>query len=749
MFVNFSEETQHILKQAEKESNELNHPYVGSEHLMLSLLKDSRLVDVFNKNKITYNKFKNKLVSLVGTGSNKPDFVLYTPLLRKALEDSVIEARETNNKMVNPEILIISILEYEDGIAYSILKGLKINIDKLYSDIKHKKGVKNIKHKTLLLEELGSDITKLAKEKKLDPVIGRNKEIDQTIEILLRRKKNNPILIGPAGVGKTAIVEEIANIIVSDHCPTFLKNKRIISLNVFSLVSGTKYRGEFEEKMKTIIKELEDNDDVVLFIDEIHTIVGAGGAEGAIDASNIFKPALARGLIKIIGATTIDEYKKYIEPDSALARRFQNVMINEPNTNEVEKILLKIKPLYEHYHNVTISNDLTKLIVSLSKTYLKNRYEPDKSIDILDEVCAKTSSKESHNEHKSKMLNDRIDSIRKEKFLALSNNNFKRATYLKNEENKLNNKLNNFSTVQKVVDKDTIIDVIKSKGNIPIIKFDNDRKSFYNKLDCELNNSVIGEEANVSKIIRSLKKKDYLQKEKVYSILLIGAHGSGKTLLINEYLKLLSYDKNIIRLDLSEYKEYHTISKLIGTTAGYLGYDNKNNIFESVRTNPNTAFIIDNYEQACEEVRSLFINILENNMVTDASGKAINFSSAQLMFTAIKEQNNEQLGFNNKHVDNDSDLIKQLMAKTSLTIRMSDLSHDNIVKIVSNKISKIINKYSDINIDIDVDKLCNNLKLTNLNTLLSSIESQIIEGLIDDKKSITIMNNDEESNITC
>ncbi len=307
MFVNFSEEVRHILKNAEKERDDLNHPYVGSEHLFLSILKNSKLKDILKKHKVTYDKFKEKLVSLVGVGSKKSKFVLYTPLLKRVLENAVIEAREENNKVVNPEIIIISILDEEDGIAYTILKSFNVNIDKLYYDLRIKKNNKNNKRKKLLLDEQGTDLTRLAKEKKLDPVIGREKEIDKVIEILLRRKKNNPILIGPAGVGKTAIVEGIANLMVSDKCPSFLKDKKIISLNIFSLVSGTKYRGEFEEKMKTLIKELEDNPDIILFIDEIHTMVGAGGAEGAIDASNIFKPALARGGVRIIGATTEDE----------------------------------------------------------------------------------------------------------------------------------------------------------------------------------------------------------------------------------------------------------------------------------------------------------------------------------------------------------------------------------------------------------------------------------------------------------
>ena len=356
MFVNFSEEVRHILKQAEREKEELNHPYIGSEHLFLSVLKESKLISFFKKYDLSYNNFKNKLISLVGIGTKPSSFTLYTPLLKRALENSVIQAREEKNKDVTIEIVVLSILDEADGVASAVLNTLNINVNKMYFDLKNKKTVKGLKRKKLMLEEIGTDITKLARERKLDPVIGRSLEIKKAIEILLRRKKNNPILIGPAGVGKTAIVEGIANLIATSNTPDYLKNKRIISLNIFSLVSGTKYRGEFEEKMKILIKELEDNPDVILFIDEIHTIVGAGGAEGAIDASNIFKPALARGNVRIIGATTLDEYKKFIEPDAALARRFQSVLVEEPSLDNVIKILYGIKPLYEKYHHIKVPN---------------------------------------------------------------------------------------------------------------------------------------------------------------------------------------------------------------------------------------------------------------------------------------------------------------------------------------------------------------------------------------------------------
>ena len=576
MFVNFSEEVRHILKLAEKEKNELNHPYVGSEHLFLAVLKEGKLVDVFKKNNLTYDKFKNKLINLVGIGSKKSEFNLYTPLLKRVLENAVIEAKEENLKKVTPEIIILSIMDEENGVAYSILNTLNINIDKLYNDLRRKKINKPFRKRKLLLDEIGVDLTKEAKEKKLDPVIGRNLEIEKTIEILLRRKKNNPILIGPAGVGKTAIVEEIANMITNGKCNSFLKNKRIISLNIFSLVSGTKYRGEFEEKMKNLIKELEENDDIILFIDEAHTIVGAGGAEGAIDASNIFKPALARGKIKIIGATTIDEYKKYIEPDAALSRRFQTVVINEPSIKDVIKILANIKPLYEKHHNVTISGNLVKEIVNLANKYLVNRFEPDRSIDVLDEVCARASNKESFFDKKRKVIINELDKLKKIKKDVLLNNDFKKAYSIKEKENMLLDKLKSIKNVKKSVTISDIYDVVKNKGNI--LSLNND--SYYNKLQKDLKNVLINQDNNIDIIIKYLRKRELIYKKHPFSLLIKGKEGTGKTILSNELLKKVIGEKNIIKIDLSTYKEYHMISKLIGTTAGYLGYDNKNNIFE-------------------------------------------------------------------------------------------------------------------------------------------------------------------------
>lgn len=358
MFGKFSEEAQRVLVDAQKEMSELKHPYIGSEHLLLAILKNNQdLVNKFKKYKITYKSFKEELINLVGIGDNTPDLLLYSTTLKTILENVIIESRETGDEISVNELLL-SLLNEGEGKAIRILLSLGVDINKLYSDISEKRKIKQKKSKKLIVEELGVDLTKRAKNNELDPVIGRDIELNRVIEILSRRTKNNPLLIGEAGVGKTAIAEELARRIVSGNVPMPLKNKRIISVDMACTVAGTKYRGEFEERIKKMVKELEDNDDVIIFIDEIHTLVGAGGAEGAIDASNILKPALARGKLKLIGATTISEYKKFIEKDNALDRRFQKVFVEEPDKSNLKNILMNLKSIYEAYHGVKIEEKL-------------------------------------------------------------------------------------------------------------------------------------------------------------------------------------------------------------------------------------------------------------------------------------------------------------------------------------------------------------------------------------------------------
>lgn len=418
MFSKFSEEAQKALLLAKDEMVQLKHPYVGSEHLFLAILSNKKQF-ITNKLKnfdITYENFRNEIIRVVGIGSKSNSWFLYTPLLKKIIENAIFDTKEKGIKEVGVEQLFLSMLEEGDGVAIRILIGMGIDIDSLYSEFNNKLLVKkNKKEKRLIVNEFSVNFNKKAMSKALDPVVCRDKEVNRIIEILSRRCKNNPLLIGEAGVGKTAIVEEIARRIVNGDVPKFLQNKKILSISIASLVAGTKYRGEFEERINKILKEVESDGNIILFIDEIHTIVGAGGAEGAIDASNILKPSLARGQIRIIGATTTGEYKQSIEKDKALDRRFQKVEVMEPTCDSTLEILRSLLPIYSDYHHVNISDEVLSYIVELANRYICNQKNPDKSIDILDEVCAKASLNVGKVEREVKDLNRKLKDIIKNK----------------------------------------------------------------------------------------------------------------------------------------------------------------------------------------------------------------------------------------------------------------------------------------------------------------------------------------------
>ena len=444
MLGNFNEEAQFILLKAKEEMLELNHPYIGTEHLVLSILKNkTNLTSRLEDYGLTYETFKNEIINIIGIGTKKTQFFLYTPLLKKIIENAMLDSKDNNNGEVTIEHLFSSLLEEGEGIAIRIFIGMDIDIDEMYDEFSSRliKRPKKRKRK-LLIDDLGTDLIEKAKNNKLDPVIDRDNEIKRLIEILCRRSKNNPLLIGEAGVGKTAIVEGLAKLIANGEVPLNLQNKRIISIDMATIVSGTKYRGEFEERMQKLIKEVIAEENIILFIDEIHTLVGAGGAEGAIDASNILKPYLARGELRCIGATTTNEYKKFIEPDKALERRFQKINIKEPNEEQTIHILKELSPLYESFHHVSIPSSIIQSIVELSNKYIYNRYQPDKSIDILDEVCATVSIKENKNQKEITKLKKELQKISKDKTALILDNNLESAYQYRKQESELTSKIN-------------------------------------------------------------------------------------------------------------------------------------------------------------------------------------------------------------------------------------------------------------------------------------------------------------------
>ena len=722
MFGKFSEEAQRVLVDAQKEMSELKHPYIGSEHLLLAILKNNQdLVNKFKKYKITYKSFKEELINLVGIGDNTPDLLLYSTTLKTILENVIIESRETGDEISVNELLL-SLLNEGEGKAIRILLSLGVDINKLYSDISEKRKIKQKKSKKLIVEELGVDLTKRAKNNELDPVIGRDIELNRVIEILSRRTKNNPLLIGEAGVGKTAIAEELARRIVSGNVPMPLKNKRIISVDMACTVAGTKYRGEFEERIKKMVKELEDNDDVIIFIDEIHTLVGAGGAEGAIDASNILKPALARGKLKLIGATTISEYKKFIEKDNALDRRFQKVFVEEPDKSNLKNILMNLKSIYEAYHGVKIEEKLIDKIIALSDRYIYDRCEPDKSIDILDEVCTKVSLKEAKEEKEIIKLSDCLTKIQKEKNNAIINQNYDKAYSLKEDEEELQSKINKLKLdymrkekVKKVKLKD-IVEVVSSKTKIPINEISKDYITSINEIKKTLKENIIGQDEAIDKLIDISKKiklgiKD---KNRSYSVLFCGSTGTGKTYLSKLFAENLVGKNNVIKLDMSEYSESISINKIIGSPAGYVGYDDNKNILEEIRNKPYSVLILDEIEKAHKSVLNFFLNILDEGNCKDSSGKTVRFDNVLIIMTSNAYASKSLMGFNKNTTNNSLEdfFSKEFINRIDEIVPFNKFTEEDINKIIIKEANKCYKKYNSENI-ISLDMINRIIKESN------------------------------------
>lgn len=702
MFTNFTEEARKVLVLAKKEMSDLKHPYIGSEHLLLGILKNNNEVtQKLKEYNLDYKKFKKEVINILGIGSTENDLFLYTPLLKRVLENSIIDSREFNGGNVTVNGLFASLLEEGEGVALRILLELKIDLDELYSEFNYNLiSKKKKKNKKLILEELGENLVEKAKE--LDPVVGRDNEIKRVLEILSRRTKNNPILIGDAGVGKTAIVEELSRMISESKVPMNLKNKKIISLDMASTVAGTKYRGEFEERLKKIIKEVEDNDDIILFIDEIHTLVGAGGAEGAIDASNILKPALARNKLRCIGATTLEEYKKYIEPDSALERRFQRVIIEEPNKINVKKILMSLKNIYEKFHNVVITEDIIDLIIELSNKYVYDRYEPDKSIDILDEVCARVSLKENKKIKKYFDLQDKYKNLLNEKNKAIINNEYNKASNFKEQENVIANQINILELKMhenrnNIVTKKDVAEIINSKSNIPVYEILKDNKKIIKEIEKNLNNTVIGQEKALNEIINITKKIKLGYNDKCYSMMFVGPSGVGKTLLATQFGKNMNI--NILRLDMSEYSEAHSVSKIIGSPPGYIGYSDNKYILNEIKNHPHTVLILDEIEKAHPSVINLFLQILDNNKIKDSIGKTIRFDNVIVLMTSNIGFDENRVGFIE---ESDNYILNKLKENFSLSfinrisniIVFNKLDENSIEEIIKNKLNLIKEKYN-------------------------------------------------------
>ncbi len=761
MFGNFSEEAQNILVKAKLEMLELKHPYIGTEHLVLSMLSHSKKIkEKLSSYHLDYEIFKKEIIKVLGIGEENNSLFLYTPLLKKVINSAILDSKDNNDGVVTTEHLFSSLLEEGEGVAIRIFLSMGIDINAMYVEFATSlvKKVKPKKNRKLLIEELGINLNEKAKNNLTDPVIDRDKEIERVLEILCRRTKNNPILIGNAGVGKTAIVEELAKRIVKNEVPDYLKNKKIISLDMATTVAGTKYRGEFEERMKKILNEIETNDDIILFIDEIHTLVGAGGAEGAIDASNILKPALARGHLRCIGATTVEEYKKFIEKDKALERRFQKVNIEEPSYEKTLEILTKLKPIYEKFHKVILQPELLEDIVKLSAKYIYDRSEPDKSIDIMDEVCSRVSIKETKIDKEITSLELEIDKLDKLKNSYIIENNIDKAyTYRKKEivlQEKLNNLMLNINRNNKIVTIKDVANVIHIKTQIPVYEILKDDAKVVKNIEKQLRDSIVGQDEAIKNLIDITKriKFGYKSDNKCISFLFVGPSGTGKTALSKIYANLLVGGKNLIRLDMSEYADVTSVNKIVGSAPGYVGYDDNKNILDEIRNKPYSVILLDEIEKAHPQVINLFYQILDDGLIKDSKGNTIKFNNNIIIMTSNIGYEKNNVGFNNKV---ESTVLNELKNELSLPfvnridniILFNHLTEENIRNIIKNKINVLKKKYANVTIKIGKNAVNEIVELSNYydfgarkvdKIIKSKLENVIIDSILDNKSTVFI-----------
>lgn len=636
MFNNFGFIGSKILKDAEEERKNLSHPYVGSEHLLLAILKNkSKTKEILEDYGLTYKKFRQELIDIVGIPKKNIEVNLYTPLLKRILSSALSDAKENNKGVVTESHLIVALLDEGEGIAIRIMIGMNINIDDLYDELRVKP--QDIKKEKLEIFNIGRVLNDKVEE--FDEVIGRDKEINEVIEVLLRKKKSNPLLIGPAGVGKTAIVEELAKRINAKDVPFPLLNKKIIDLPMGDLVSGTKYRGEFEERLTKIIKEVIKNKDIILFIDEVHTMVNAGGAEGAINAGDILKPYLARGELKVIGATTTEEYERFIAKDKALERRFETIFVKEPTLDEAKEILLGLKSSYENHHNIKITNKNIDDIVFLANKYLFKKKNPDKTIDLLDSICAYVKRKNILKEDLI-ALEQKVEALTKQKEKYVLDNLFDKALDTCLKLNEIEQEIN--ALKQNKSDEITYMDILKvieQKSNIPLFI---NKDELLNKIKEALFVNILYEDKALNKLIDNLKI--FYNNERSLKLLLTGPSGVGKTSCV-KILKEVTKN-NLIRLDMSEYKDQTSLSKLIGTHGGYIGY-NDPFIFKEVKYNPYSIILVDELEKAHSSIINLFLQIMDEGFIHDAHGETIDFSHTLIIMTS-NVGGKENVGFINQ-----------------------------------------------------------------------------------------------------
>ena len=695
MVYKFNNKAKKVIEIANDISIELGHNYIGTEHILYGLVKEGEGIaaKVLNNKGITDEKVRVKIEELLGVGREIKETLGFTPRTKRVLENAFLEAKRIGYNYIGTEHLLLAILKEEDCVAVRVIVELNVEVPKIYSEIAKvineeesdqeiKRDINKVRGSysaTTVLNQFGEDITVQAEDGKFDNIIGREDEIERIIQILSRRTKNNPCLIGEPGVGKTAIVEGLAERIVSGEVPENLKDKRIVSIDISGMVAGAKYRGDFEERIKKVLNEVKKVGDVILFIDEIHTIVGAGAAEGAIDAANILKPLLARGEIQLIGATTIEEYRKYIEKDSALERRFSPVDVGEPTEAETIEIIKGIRDKYEAHHNVKITDEAINSAVTLSVRYITDRFLPDKAIDLIDEAASQVRINLFTEPDTIKVMGEKIDIIMNEKEEAIYNQDFERAANLRDKEKEAREELNTeMNKWKKIKNKDiteigeeNIAEIISKWTGIPIQKLTENENQKLKHLEEMLQKRIVGQNEAVQVVAKAIRRgrvglKD--PKRPIGSFLFLGPTGVGKTELSKALAEILFDNENsMIRLDMSEYMEAHSVSKLIGSPPGYIGYDSGGQLTEKVRRKPYSVILFDEIEKAHPDVMNLLLQILEDGRLTDSQGREVNFKNTIIIMTSnlgaryITEK--KSLGFGNVENEKEYEDIKKEVIK--------------------------------------------------------------------------------------
>lgn len=665
MTYKFTNRAKKAIELANEVAIELGHNYIGTEHILYGLTKEGSGVaaKVLGNQEVKPDEIIDKIVELIGQEAPISDTFGFTPRTKRVIENAFIEARKLGYNYIGTEHMLIGILREGDCIGARILLELNVNIPKLYNEMikiinegedisgdeksnhtsNSKKGSYN---QTTTLNQFGEDLTKKAIEGKLDPIIGRKEEIERVIQILSRRTKNNPCLIGEPGVGKTAVVEGLAQKIAIGDVPEILKDKRVVSIDISGMVAGAKYRGDFEERIKKALAEVKKAGDIILFIDEMHTIVGAGAAEGAIDAANILKPLLARGEIQLVGATTLNEYRKYIEKDAALERRFSPVTVNEPSEKDTIKILKGIRDKYEAHHGVKISDEAIEAAVSMSIRYINDRFLPDKAIDLIDEAASRAKLKTYTEPDNLKELEEQIEETKKDKEEAVKTQKFEKAATLRDKEKELKatyeaeqKKWKNKNNKQVInIAEENIAEVISSWTGIPAKKITEDENIRLKNLEKTLHERVIGQNEAVEAVAKAIRRgrvglKD--PKRPIGSFLFLGPTGVGKTELSKALAEALFGDENaMIRIDMSEFMEPHSVSKLIGSPPGYVGFDEGGQLTEKIRRKPYSVILFDEIEKAHPDVMNMLLQILEDGRLTDSQGRTVNFKNTVVIMTS-------------------------------------------------------------------------------------------------------------------